>query len=68
MKRKRFKTCIGCPFSTWGGCGLTPRSKPDYRHREIPHASARGTQPPPDWCPLRKGPLVIELRLPEAAA
>ena len=64
-KRKRFKTCLGCPFYS-NGCDLV-RVRVDQDvfpgggwkvPRPIEH-QPRGR--PPEWCPLRKRPVLVEL-------
>lgn len=59
MTTRRFKTCMGCPFrSAWSRC-----EAPGGRRDVMLDTRARAR--PPEWCPLRRGPITIELATDE---
>ncbi len=62
--KRSFKTCLGCPYQTYTTCRLSTEVRAGEgfkrpRHIE-PSPHKRGTRPP-DWCPLRKRPVLIVL-------
>lgn len=60
-KVKKIKTCYGCPYLHWGRCSLVPQKKGEWKHPEIPESLLKGRKPPPDWCPLRKKSITLEI-------
>lgn len=63
MKTKRFTSCLGCPFHYGYGpyCGAPGGPRDEYhRSPRIESPSKRGARPP-EWCPLRKGPITLVL-------
>lgn len=61
FSKRTFDSCRGCPFLSTNNsaCELAPRV--DARLRSVGRWSERGHEPP-SWCPLRVGPIIVELR------
>ncbi len=56
-------SCFGCP---WGGAPPTYYSKARCKI-ENRDATSNPVTNPPDWCPLRRGPITVQLvKNPEA--
>lgn len=56
--------CVSCPFyqNEWSVCTKTPEDENQGAwpsHRKVPHPANMG--PPPEWCPLRLGGIVVVL-------